>query len=319
MLKKLKNMNFKKLLTKMSIFLFILAIFPFSASALGLVTEPILVENALRGNEYQETLIMVNTEDKITRLEFTSDGQTKEWVSFFKTNDTETAISEIEIPAKAKMEVLAIFSVPEDTPNGEYKGSIGVVTIPATGDEQDESYSTVNQRIDNEVTIIITDNEIINLNISVIPKSYDINPGDPLEIRFIYDNQGNISLSPQMDLKISHDGKTIHNVIYPYPEGEGAVKPSAQHEIPTITIPTAGFSEGKYRAEMKFLHNGESILEKDFSFTIGDNVKVLGWMGKLKDYGWVKILYKALYVLVILFVLVVVVSLYKSKKLKKTD
>jgi len=309
--------TFLLILAKIFSFVFIFCILFNSVSAIGLVTQPIIIEDSLRGVEYQEKLIIVNSEEKINKIELTSAGQIKDWVSFFTINDPETAITEIEIPARANMEVVSVFTIPEDVANGEYKGTIGVLTKPIDSGDKKESYSNVNQEIDNEVKIIVTDDEIVNLDVSIIPGAYDLASGDPLDIRFIYDNQGNVRLSPQIDLKILKEENVVYNVIYPYPEEKSPVRAGSQQEIPAISVPTNNLEEGKYLVEMKFLHKGESILDKKFSFSIDNDIKVLGWTGEFKDLNWGDIAIKSLYILVILSIIIIIFSLYKSKKLNK--
>ena len=43
------------------IILAIIALTPFKTIGIGQTTDPIVIENALRGNEYQETMIIINT------------------------------------------------------------------------------------------------------------------------------------------------------------------------------------------------------------------------------------------------------------------
>ena len=318
-------MNFKKMTKQIKIFinffilsLFILTFFPFSAQAIGLVTQPVNIENALRGSEYEETLIIVNTESKISKIGLLAEGQIANWVKFYEIDEYDTTIEEIDIPPREKKNVTAIIIVPDDTPNGEYKGTVSAVTKPVKDESIKESYSSVIQKIDREVTIKVTDEEVINLAVSIIPKSYDLKIGETLDIRFIYDNQSNISLSPQIDLKITKDQQTISNVIYPYPEEESPVKSNSLFEIPVIKIATQGFEQGKYLVDMKFLHKGVVILEKDFRFSISnESTEVMGWADRYKNMDWGKTIYIGLYILIALFLLIAIIFYYKSHKIKK--
>lgn len=104
---------------------------------------------------------------------------------------------------------------------------------------------------------------------SLVPESYDINQGDYLKIRVIYENEGSMSINPQIDLKIKKEGKTVYAVIFPYPENQGKVKSYSTLEIPAIKIPTDNLDTGKYQAILRISQNNSYSLEKEFDFSVG--------------------------------------------------
>ena len=251
--------------------LFILC--PMVALALGQMSSPINIQDAQRGQQIHQEIIAVNSDNMEVPVEFSAEGDIKDWVEFFNPNDLENAVNTATIGATTNLKMTAIISVPEDTPNGEYKGFISVANNPAAGEDSDESSASVKQKIDREVTINVSDVETVSLDVSVIPETYDIGLNQPLKVRIIYDNQGNISLKPQIGFKIMQDENTVYNVIYPYPDGEPEVNSMARHEIPALEIPTNGLEKGKYLAQLEFVRNGETLVAKDFSFSIGDVAK----------------------------------------------
>ncbi|MFC1622649.1 hypothetical protein ACFL1Y_01485 [Patescibacteria group bacterium] len=308
-------MNFKTLLFLFSIS--IILILPLNVLAIGQITEPIVIENALRGEDFQDTLVIINTEDQAIRVGLVADGEIKEWTKFYNLDDMENSIENILLTSGEKKSVNIIFSIPEDAPNGKYLGSVAVIRKPDDVSQEKGSSVSLSQRIDREATIEVGGEEKINLAVSVIPESYDIEKNKPLNIRFIYDNQGNVSLKPQIDLKIKTlEGKVAYNAIYPYPESESKVKPGSQHEIPALEIPTSGLSIGKYRVEMKFLHNGEVVVEEDFKFSVAQG----GLWGMIKgaSIGPWKINWLVLGVTLILIILIVVIGVLLKKKNNST-
>lgn len=263
---------------KIIVLIFILTILfsPLSVLALGQMTEPIIITNALRGNEYQELLIVVNTDNTVANISFSTEGKVAGWAKFYLPNDLKNPIESVEIDAKQNKNIVAIFIVPADTPNGEYSGLVSAIKEPEAISAEEGSSSDVAQKIDREVSITVGGKEQIGLQVSVIPKSYDLKKGESLDIRFIFDNLGNVSLRPQIDLKIKKDDKVVYNAIYPYPESEPAVRPNAQYEIPAIAVPTTGLENGQYRAEVDFLYNNQVIFENNFRFFIGTTGIVAG-------------------------------------------
>ncbi len=243
-----------------------------SAKALGQITEPIVIKSALRGQSATAVLTILNSESKEIKVDLKAEGQIASWASFYDINDKKMAspISQLLLPVKAYKDAAVKFEIPKDAPNGVYTGVVAVATVPETAASITESSSNVSQRIDREVSITISDKEIIALNVSVIPASYDLATGKSLKIRLIYDNQGNVAIKPDAQLKITRDGQPIYNAIFPYPETDEAVRPQQIKELSApIEWSTTGQPSGKYRAEIKILVNGQSIKEENFGFSVG--------------------------------------------------
>ena len=242
------------------------------ASALGQITEPIVIKSALRGQSATAVLTILNSESKEIKVDLKAEGQIGAWATFYDINDKKMAnpINQLSLPIKAYQDAMVKFEIPADAPNGVYTGVIGVATVPETTSPETESSSNISQRIDREVSITVSDKEVVALNVSVIPSTYDLSKNESLKIRIIYDNQGNVAIKPDAQLKISRDGQTIYNAIFPYPEDENAVKPLERKELSSlIEWQTIGQENGEYRAEIKILYQGDLIQEESFRFNVG--------------------------------------------------
>lgn len=241
---------------------------PWSVLAIGQVTDPIVIDDALRGEEFQEEVIIMNTQDKDIQAGLSAEGQIAEWAKFYNIDDPKTPVDSVSLAAGARLNMYVRFAIPQDVANGQYTGMIGVSEKPATTEGQTETGSTLTQRIDREVTINVSDQEKINITASVIPAGYDLKAGDPLKIRVIYDNQSNISVAPQIDFKIKNGDEVVYNVIFPFPENTDKIKPLAQYEIPELEVATDKLSAGKYLVEMNILQNGQTVTNNDFDLNI---------------------------------------------------
>lgn len=239
---------------------------PFSVSAIGQVTEPIHIKDGLKGEEIQEELFLINTEKEDVEVGLIAEGGVQDWVKFY--TSTSGPIDKIMIPSGAQMNLFARILIPRETPNGEYKGNISIIKANTATKNDKDTHSDLMQKIDREITIQVSDDEFIRFSASIIPSEYDLNAGEPLDIRFIYDNRGNTSIEPQVKIKIIKDDNTIHNAIYPFPDDTGPIKPSSRYEIPSIEIPTATLDNGKYLAKVELLNQGKTYLEKYFNFSI---------------------------------------------------
>lgn len=247
--------------------------------AIGQMTEPIVIANAIKGGEFEETMVIVNTEKVDLNIGLSAEGDIGTWAKFYNPTDLTTPIESIFAKAGENKNVTVVFTVPSDTPNGEYKGFVSAARIADDQkNKEGDSSTSVKQKIDREVTITVSDQEIISAEVSIIPNKYDFAVNEPMSIRFLYFNTGNIQIKPQVQVKIKDidQTKVISSTIYPYPENEPAVKPLARHEIPALEIPTNSLGQGRYWIEFTVTDKDQTLLEKQFRFTVGRPGTILG-------------------------------------------
>ncbi len=257
-----------KFLTIVLVLFSILAL-PMVSFAIGQVTEPIIVENALRGSEFEETLNIINTQGEEIEVGLSTQGEIAGWAKFYNLNDLKNPIEAIQMLANKRTDIIVVFAVPKETPNGTYEGFVSVTQKPKTSDAKQGASVSIAQKIDREVTITVSGKEIISVKTSIIPEKYDLGKNEPLKIRVIYDNQGNISITPELQIKIKKDSQVVYSAIYPYLDTESAVRPSSIYEIPSFEIPTTGWQEGKYTAEIVIFQAGQKVSENSFRFSVG--------------------------------------------------
>jgi len=287
---------------------------PAEVGAIGQITEPIVIENALRGQEVVSKLTLLNSESTTSLIGIMAEGEIAEWATFYAKEDSqfENPIEQVEIQAGVYQDVMTVFRIPEDIANGEYVGEISAVYNPSeqAGAEEEETSSTVAQKISRQIRITVSDDEVIDLSVSIIPEKYDYHPGDKVKIRVIYDNQSNIMLSPSVQFKVKKDDAVVYNVIYPYPDGEAPVRSMSMREVPSYEIPTDSLGQGKFLVELDFLRGDEVLTSDSFSFTIAPGGLFKGAMiSKLKD-NFVGVII----VILVLAGLVITVSLVKKNK-----
>lgn len=255
--------------------------------AIGMMTEPIVIENILRGQETSATLTLFNSGEKEVVYGLKAEGQIADWVSFYKNDDKDlqNPITEINMPIGDFLDLKIKFSIPKDMPNGEYTGEILAFLASGVAIQDEQTSVSVSQQVSRNVTITVTDKEIVQLKATFIPATYDISSGKPLNIRVLYDNQGNIAVKPDFQLKITKEGATIYNAIFPYPEEEEAVRGYATKEISPIEWQTAGQENGSYRAELKVFLNGKEVQGESFGFTIGYFKDDMWWTSAVSFLG----------------------------------
>jgi uncharacterized membrane protein len=273
----------KALLFKISFLVFCLGIAA-NVFAIGMITEPIVIENILRGGEISKTVTVFNPEGSEVVYTLGTEGGIKGWAEFFEIGKLDTPVTKVNVPAKTYYDVIAKIKVPDGTPNGEYTGEIFVKLEPKEQPNEGENTVSVAQMISREVRIKVTDQEVIKLDTTLIPETYDVKQGQSLKIKIIYENLGNISLKPNLQLKITStsDEKAVFNAIFPYPETEDAVKPGETKTMPIFEWQTTGQPKGRYGVEVTTLIGSEVSEKNDFHFNIGD-VSLGGELGSKED------------------------------------
>lgn len=246
--------------------------------AIGQISTPIVVKDALRGQIIKETLHITNSKSVPLIFELKATGDIVDWAAFYKDEELKTPISELEVSPFFYNEAYVVLTVPADAPNGDYEGTIDVITN-ASRNEQSSQAASVNFSVSREVAIAVSGKEVVDLEAMIIPAEYIASADHPIKIRVIYQNHGNVAVRPDVHLKIDSEEKTIFNAIFPYPDSEDAVKAGERKELPLIEWQAAGQPEGKYRALAKVMLDKDVIKEERFQFDIissGAAAAVLG-------------------------------------------
>jgi len=256
-------------------FSLIAVVLPRVIFGIGQMSEPIIINDALRSQEMRETISVTNSENKKINIQLNVEGQIADWATFYEIDDKQLSnpITKLTLPELNSAQATVLFKIPIDVPNGTYTGAINAISMPLENSESsiNNSLVTVGQKIGRDVTITITDNEIFKMEASVFPLQYEVPVGRSLDIKAIYNNQGNVAIKPEIQLKISNidTGIISHNAIYPYPENEKPIRAFEAREFPEIIKwQTTGQPEGKYHAYVKVMLNGDVIKEENFQFDI---------------------------------------------------
>jgi len=245
-------------------------ILPSFVFAIGQMTQTIVVNNAIKGQVIRETLKVYGEANNDKEYGLMSEGDIKDWVQFYAMGDKNNPITSILIPKGQSVDVNAVITVSPSAANGIYTGSLSINSIISNNENTNESSINVGQKIGREVRITVTDKEIIDMEVGVIPVDYQINLGSPLQIRFQYFNKGNIDIRPEVRVQFKDidQTKVLFTTVFPYPESEEAIKPLERKEIPMIEVPL-NFSNGKYWAFVSIWEQGEQRFESKFRFQIG--------------------------------------------------
>jgi len=255
----------------------ILFALPVLTYAIGQMTGDIVVKNARRGQVIVENVILISEKTDQTYT-IGAEGDIAEWIKFYVSTDSTEAISKMTLPANKNTTAIAKITVPDDVRNGTYKGTIAIGRPSSDQKNTKDVGVVVNQQISRRVEITVTDKEEYMAEVSIIPERYDLKPGDPLSIRAVYRNSGNVLISPKLQVKIRKaemDSKALSDVTLGYPASLEPIKPLATGEA-TYVVPTNGLADGKYFAAVAALQGDVVLTEQEFRFTISESAQEPG-------------------------------------------
>ena len=107
--------------------IFAFCIYHVSAAGIGLAPSRFTMEDTLKGGSCDQIFTLFNTVDEPFDYEFEGTGDIGEWVCFYAL-DGKTPIESIKVHGKSTEKVIARFTIPSDTPNGVYTGTVDVLT-----------------------------------------------------------------------------------------------------------------------------------------------------------------------------------------------
>lgn len=306
----IKNMKKSFILTMLFILTFV---FAQNALAIGQVSEPIIIRNVLRGQEVTTTLNLFNSENGEIIYGLKAEGEIADWTSFYLSTDLENPVTEVQIPSESYFNATVKFTIPEDMPNGEYSGKLYIFTEPEKDEDTSEIKVAVGQRIGRKVSITVTDQEIFNFDTTIIPLKYVVKKGEPLIVKGIYENQGNVLVGPDIHFRVTKNGTVVFNAIFPYPENEELIRPFERREFPSlIEWQTIGQESGSYKAEIEVLINDEVYQEKSFKFYIKQG-GLAGIVKGISDFNW-RVNWWIIAIALIVILAIIFISVSRKKK-----
>ena len=241
-------------------------IFPTLAMAIGQASTPIIIENAVRGQEYEDVLSLFNSSNQEESFALNGEGEIADWLTFYKMDDLENPINELTIPANSRIQAKVRISVPQSAEMGKQSGS-AVFSLLNKPKEGQVNLNPVTQQVSREITVNVNDQGILSAEAFVSLEKNTIAKNEPLKINVAYYNSGSVSNKPQIRLGIFKNDINIEDVIYPYSKDKKAIMPT-QTEKMSIAWQTAGRENGKYRAEVGVVLGDEIIKEDSFAFQI---------------------------------------------------
>jgi len=239
------------------------------ASATGILSEPIEVENARRGQTHWEDLLLMNSDGKEIIFELSAEGILANWVEFYSADNTKDPITKIAVAPNTNLGIKAKFSIPDNVANGKYQGQLISKTAVSPREMSGDAVMNIVKRFGRDVSITVTDNQILDFNTIFIPVSYSVAQGDVFRVRMIHENHGNVDIKPNVELRISQNGEEIFKAVFPYPDNDDQIQPNERKEIENqIEWRTKGYDLGNYDVTLSTFHDDKLNQKEEFMISI---------------------------------------------------
>ncbi len=199
-------------------------------------------ENLLKSGYAEAEIYANNPEDVPVDVELSAGGQVATWLSFYPAS--------LRLGPHETGKAIAIIRPPWDAANGQYNGTIMLVSRPDHERTHDVQYGmNIETAIVLWVSAEIIGEQIIDYSVSdVSVKSIEVGSATPLT--FSGRNNGNVRVIPMITAEI-YDANRSVLVLSKHLTAE-SVMPTAK-KTETIYISTEDFPEGQYWANISFL------------------------------------------------------------------
>ncbi len=229
------------------------------AIGLGVVPSRLSVTDALRGEEYEQVIIVHNTDVMTTTFRPYAEGELSNWISYYDEEGNE--LTNITIAGKNSTRILLKFKIPVDAPSGNYNSTVYVENVPGSAAHGGVGAQML-IRMPVDVTIVVTGKQILTGVVNGITLQ-DTEIEYPLRIKTMFRNTGNVVATPVIAVTISKDGAVIDKSS----KAEKAVKPRTMEEIP-VEWDTKGQAVGDYLADVKVSLDGNVLYEREQPFKV---------------------------------------------------
>lgn len=250
-------------LTLLIFLLLTLLVFPSgsvgAAIGLGISPSTIHIDDALKGNEYQDGIMLYYTGEGETTLQLTATGDIAEWVSFYDPNNLSSPIESANATVGEWTRLWVKFYIPDNAPVGTSTGTILITTAALS---ESESGASIKLQAKTEVSIVVTGTAVLSGQVNSI-SARDTEIGYPLRIEVQFKNTGNVVATPEINVNISQDGVNIDSPSF----AQEAVKPKQTGTI-CAEWDTSGRDLGDYTAHVAVALGEENLSTEELSFAI---------------------------------------------------
>ena len=243
-----------------------------NAGGLGMGPARIDINNGMRGYEYPNMVFVHSSFEEDVTLSLSVEGDCSDWISLYLFDDQSKTVTDIIVPPMSSTNLLAKIKIPEDALAGNYNCTIYAQQSVTPG-EDEQAFAI---RVRSDIKVEVTSEELPSGSIRGIEiQNPDVN--QPLIIRLIFQNTGNVTATPRIEANITKNGEMVDTISY----DETSTEPG---DIKTIEIErsTTGWKTGEYKISMRVYLAGLIYERDDLFFKILETGSVSGEVVNVK-------------------------------------
>ena len=229
-----------------------------SSQGLGVAPASIDIPDGLKAKTYLRSIRLFNDGEQPVTYQLNTTGDIKTWTTFYNNINLTEPIQNISVYGKE--EVIIQFTIPENTANGIYNGTI---YAKITSENPNASGGAVNLIFPVDISISVIGTQILTGKVSNININ-DVEIGQPLFIELRFLNTGNVIATPVVNAVIIRvDEGAIDNFTY----SDNSVNINS-YDLLSVTWNTTNQKIGNYTAYTTVLLDETIIFEQNLSFKI---------------------------------------------------
>ena len=230
------------------------------SAGIGVAPAQIIMEDKLKGTSYIKSIRLFNNGDEPITFELNVTGDIIPWVTIYKTSELIESIHNISVYGKE--EIIIQFTIPPETANGVYSGTINAKTVSKIINP-DMTGGIVNLVFPVNISIGITGMQILTGEVTNI-NTNDIEVGQPLDIELGFLNKGNVIATPKVIVTIfDEDDLEIDSITYSDTDVD-----IESDELINVEWDNTNQTTGKYTANVKVYLGDNMIKDQNLTFNI---------------------------------------------------
>ncbi len=238
-----------------------LFLFSVPAFALGVAVGPqvLTVNDALRGQEYEEVVTVTNPDTEDGNYVIRAEGAAGSWLSFYR-YDTKEPLDKFVVSGEGHFLVLIKIAVPGDAANGTYTAIIYVETAPVNMPGQGGSSAILQSKV--ALTVSVTGTQKIAGAVTSITV-HDTEIGVPARLAVSFQNAGNVAVNPRLDCQIKQGESPVATLS----QDQTTIKPGDTGDV-VVEWDTTKAQTGDYTADISVSLSGNVLKTAKAAFKV---------------------------------------------------
>lgn len=254
-----------------------LSAYPADAVSIGISPAEMYFDNVLRGGYAEDTVAVSTSSETPISFVIGASGPIKDWIEFEPSENLTVSRNDMR-------RVRVIVKPPGNVANGVYTGNI-IASTTSTQTVEEGMGVGVTAGTTSDVSVTITGDEIKKAKVESISVK-DTEEGSPIEFSVSILNEGNVIITPLIEIEITKKGES--EVLKSVKHSETEILPTKMMII-RINVDTEGLEIGEYQAIVKVSLDGEELSEKILGFNIFERgtLSKIGVLQKIWNEPWV--------------------------------